>query len=1470
MQEGGGARGFERMLMWSRVRSRGRNRSVSVLALAFAAVAVAAPAAAAAPKAPPVTTSTTLSESASNAAYGEEQTEVFSAAVHASNGTVPAGQATVLAGTKKVCVVKLVKGAGTCSPKSKALANGSYTLVALYKKSSKYAESRSGAVGFAVGAPPTVAITSAPSGNVPSGSVEISFTSGEPWASFECILDGAPYSRCSSPDRLDVGPGSHEFEVRAVSAAGIRSTKAAAAGWVSVGQAPVLELCGERNHNETLSSEDAAVYVLTCEVTVAPKVTLTIEPGTIVKAESGVSVDDQGSLVAEGSAERPITFTSWRDDSVGGDTNGDGNSTVPAAGDWGGIYTSSREGDPSPTLDLEHVNVDYVSNAVRGFQARTSVLDDSVAHATGIGIEVNSSEGVPVLDGNSVEYASGDAIDIDNSSIDMADLNGNSGSHDGLDGVGLGDDTVTVSSALPWSGTLVPVLTFGCSSLTVPAKVTLTLGAGTILKGESCAGIDVQGSLVANGTASDPVTLTSWRDDSVGGDTNDDGDATLPAPGDWGGVYTSQPGGGNAGPTLDLEHVNVDYASYAVDGNEARTLIVDSSVAHSSGAGIVVGYPEGIPVVTGNNVEYAASDAIDVIGASIDMADLTGNSGENDGLNGVALNDDTVTVSSALPWSGTLVPVLTAGCESLTVPAKVTLTLGAGTVLKGENCTYIDVQGSLVANGTASDPVTLTSWRDDSVGGDTNDDGNATVPAEGDWGGVYTSQPGGGNANPTLDLEHVDVDYAGNAVNSYEARTSIVDSSVAHSSGAGITVNYPEGLPTVEGNDVTYAGGEAIEVAGASIDMADLNGNSGSNDALNGVALGSDTVTVSSALPWSGTLVPVLTAGCDSLTVPAKVTLTLGAGTVVKGENCTYINVEGALEAKGTATDSVTLTSWRDDSVGGDTNDDGDATLPGAGDWSGVYTREPGDGNANPTLALEHVNVDYASNAVRASHASTSILDSSVAHASSGGIDVEEPEGIPTVEGNDVTYVGADAIDVNDASIDMADLNGNSGGHDALNGVGLGDDTVTVSSALPWSGTLVPVLTDGCDSLTVPAKVTLTLGAGTVVKGESCTYIIVDGTLVGSGTAEDPVTLTSWRDNSVGGETDDGEGSVTPAAGDWGGINAESGATVSLIGTTIEYATTGLSVAEGDEATIHGAVLHSTVGLEANTWVDASGVNWGSPTGPAPGGQGTPVEGDGPMVVPWEGWVAPAKPVVEPEPQEPPPAQCAAALFVGLRGSGESPRGSEPYEPGESTNMGSRVPGAFFAFREEFEKLHPGATVRGYGLHYPALPVPSFWGVIFDGAFGEYEDSYWEGALDVAEIVREEASACPQEKIVLGGYSQGALSIHLALTDLMSGGELSHVAGVILIADPENRGDDTNVTKTGSAAPSADGLYTKVFGDGDTAVIPSALRGKAIEICHKGDIVCAPGIGAGTAEHEDYAWSEIEPLGTWMAERVPG
>jgi chitodextrinase len=68
--------------------------------------------------------------------------------------------------------------------------------------------------------PPRTTITSGPSGTTDDRSALFEFTASEP-SSFECSLDAAPFSACSSPAFYsDLGEGSHTFRVRATDTAG--------------------------------------------------------------------------------------------------------------------------------------------------------------------------------------------------------------------------------------------------------------------------------------------------------------------------------------------------------------------------------------------------------------------------------------------------------------------------------------------------------------------------------------------------------------------------------------------------------------------------------------------------------------------------------------------------------------------------------------------------------------------------------------------------------------------------------------------------------------------------------------------------------------------------------------------------------------------------------------------------------------------------------------------------------------------------------------------------------------------------------------------------------------------------------------------------------------------------------------------------------------------------------------------------
>jgi hypothetical protein len=87
--------------------------------------------------------------------------------------------------------------------------------------------------------------------------------------------------------------------------------------------------------SDTTWTKAGSPYVIGESFVVPSVVTLAIEPGVVVKFNAVNSRPKiYGSILALGTAEDPIIFTSFFDDAHGGDTNGDGETTLPDPGDW--------------------------------------------------------------------------------------------------------------------------------------------------------------------------------------------------------------------------------------------------------------------------------------------------------------------------------------------------------------------------------------------------------------------------------------------------------------------------------------------------------------------------------------------------------------------------------------------------------------------------------------------------------------------------------------------------------------------------------------------------------------------------------------------------------------------------------------------------------------------------------------------------------------------------------------------------------------------------------------------------------------------------------------------------------------------------------------------------------------------------------------------------------------------------------
>jgi parallel beta-helix repeat protein len=177
-------------------------------------------------------------------------------------------------------------------------------------------------------------------------------------------------------------------------------------------------------------------YLVQNTITIIEGVKLTIEPGVIIKSLVDVNKPTfiiKGTIKAEGTTNQPIVFTSKKDDFYGGDTNNDGNATIPASKDWSSIQI--LESSKASSL---------ISNCIFRFGAYTNGVIYTVASNPTIinnkffkcqfGIEV-ASEANPIINNNIFEECS--ATPVVKDLVSSPNFTNNTFVNNALNGIGL-------------------------------------------------------------------------------------------------------------------------------------------------------------------------------------------------------------------------------------------------------------------------------------------------------------------------------------------------------------------------------------------------------------------------------------------------------------------------------------------------------------------------------------------------------------------------------------------------------------------------------------------------------------------------------------------------------------------------------------------------------------------------------------------------------------------------------------------------------------------------------------------------------------------------------------------------------------------------------------------------------------------------------------------------------------------------
>jgi cutinase len=135
-----------------------------------------------------------------------------------------------------------------------------------------------------------------------------------------------------------------------------------------------------------------------------------------------------------------------------------------------------------------------------------------------------------------------------------------------------------------------------------------------------------------------------------------------------------------------------------------------------------------------------------------------------------------------------------------------------------------------------------------------------------------------------------------------------------------------------------------------------------------------------------------------------------------------------------------------------------------------------------------------------------------------------------------------------------------------------------------------------------------------------------------------------------------------------------------------------------------------------------------------------------------------------------------------------------------------------------------GRSVGVYPVNYPASE--------------DFAPSASAGASDASAHVQSMAANCPNTKIVLGGYSQGAMVI-----DLITIAQFP-VAGLIPASLPEDVADHV-------AALALFGNPSDRYLGAPVSAVSPWYGAKAIDLCAPGDPICSPGGGLSVPTHDE-------------------
>jgi parallel beta-helix repeat protein len=692
---------------------------------------------------------------------------------------------------------------------------------------------------------------------------------------------------------------------------------------------------------------------------------VSVDPGVVVKVWNNSSIFVEGGFKADGNSDERIVFTSIKDDNFGNpfDTNGDGNATAPEVNNWKTINFKSTSDDTFSLLNNCRIKFSgYNSTGGVTYTDAAANISNTIISDSYYGIRCEGSS-TPNVDWVSIQNCDADPIAMSLKSnptftnITFA-ANGSSGIKI-LEGTLASDATLAKRDVAGINN-----IAYIIDDLIIGPTAKLTINPGVVIKynfgNYRIYSINVQGALIANGTASERIVFTSIADDSKGGDTNNDGNTSVPDRGDWRSIQfnSSTLANENSLTNCDIRYGGntlwlYDYNWGSVRIFSAYVGINNCVIEQSESVGVGV-FGSATPSISNTQINNITHTPIAM--SMFANPTFSNNNALNIGIIALGIVPENYSLDATVPKRNF------AGYNNITYYLFGTSTINSGTKITIQEGTIfksgrLNVNGALTIAGSSANPVVFTDVKDDDYGNpmDTNDDGTASTPS------VTSTRiqfyDVSDDANSIID--NTILRYSDVAIHLDQASPTLTNLTFNNNNwGVYLTGVSNPALNNCIFDDLKYAPFRTSLVSYPSSTSGNII--SGSTYKAIGV-LDNETLVQDVALPkrnFAGiNNIPYL---FGNYTVASNATLTVSPGVILKFFPYTKLTVRKGLQAIGGSTPDSTIvfTDIRDDFYGGDSNSDSTETTPWSSSpgWHGIYFE---DESLDPLCVIDHSVIQY-------------------------------------------------------------------------------------------------------------------------------------------------------------------------------------------------------------------------------------------------------------------------------------------------------------------------------------------------------------------------------------------------------------------------------------------------------------------------------------------------------------------------------